>query len=128
MNEARVVVAVIVIVAQFGLAAVVTTVTARAGSGALARNQWTGIRTPSTMRSDSAWVAGHRAARRFSPLFFVNAALFGALSWAGVLQRWPVAALTALGIGSFVVVIVLAVVIAVVASRAARAADDGSPR
>ena len=34
-----------------------------AANGRLQRNQWAGIRTPSTMRSDQAWVAGHRAAR-----------------------------------------------------------------
>ena len=35
-----------------------------AASGRLRRNQWVGIRTPSTMRGDQAWVAGHRAALR----------------------------------------------------------------
>jgi hypothetical protein len=35
-----------------------------AASGRLQRNQWVGIRIPSTMRSDQAWVAGHRAALR----------------------------------------------------------------
>jgi hypothetical protein len=29
-----------------------------AANGRLQRNQWAGIRTPSTMRSDQAWVAG----------------------------------------------------------------------
>jgi hypothetical protein len=43
----------------------------RAANGRLKRNQWTGIRTPSTMRSDQAWVAGHRAALRLTPRYVV---------------------------------------------------------
>lgn len=33
-----------------------------AADGRLGRNQVAGIRIPSTMRSDAAWLAGHRAA------------------------------------------------------------------
>ena len=43
----------------------------RAANGRLARNQWAGIRTPSTLRSDRGWVAGHRAALRLTPLFLL---------------------------------------------------------
>ena len=43
-----------------------------AANGRLQRNQWTGIRTPSTMRTDQAWVAGHRAALRLTPLHLLT--------------------------------------------------------
>jgi hypothetical protein len=42
-----------------------------AASGRLQRNQWVGIRIPSTMRSDQAWVTGHRAALRLTPLYLL---------------------------------------------------------
>ena len=42
-----------------------------AASGRLQRNQWFGIRIPSTMRSDRAWVAGHRAALCLTPLYLL---------------------------------------------------------
>ncbi|MFC8680179.1 SdpI family protein [Microbacterium ureisolvens] len=35
-----------------------------AASGRLGRNQLAGVRLPSTLASDKAWLAGHRAARR----------------------------------------------------------------
>ncbi|RJQ68850.1 SdpI family protein [Pseudonocardiaceae bacterium YIM PH 21723] len=33
------------------------------GAGRIKRNHFVGIRIPSTLRSDAAWYAGHRAAR-----------------------------------------------------------------
>ena len=46
-----------------GLGGVVVIVVARmAAAGRLPRNLFAGIRIPSTMRSDAAWRAGHRAA------------------------------------------------------------------
>jgi hypothetical protein len=36
------------------------------------RNPWVGIRIPSTMRSDQAWVARHRAALRLMPLHLLT--------------------------------------------------------
>jgi hypothetical protein len=53
------------------LTVVLIAVAWRAANGRLKRNQWTGIRTPSTMRSDQAWVAGHRAALRLTPRYVV---------------------------------------------------------
>lgn len=35
-----------------------------AATGRLRRNQWAGIRTPSTMTSDEAWLAAHQRAER----------------------------------------------------------------
>ena len=37
-------------------------------SGRMGRNGWAGIRTPSTMASDEAWLAAHRAGRRMTEL------------------------------------------------------------
>jgi hypothetical protein len=46
-----------------GLSGVVVVVVGRmAAAGRLPRNLFAGIRIPSTMRSDEAWRAGHRAA------------------------------------------------------------------
>lgn len=49
-------------------AVVVAVVTRRAAEGRLARNHWAGIRLPSTMRSDAAWTAGHRAAVAYTDI------------------------------------------------------------
>lgn len=48
----------------------VLAIAALGGTGRLPRNFLAGIRIPSTMRSDAAWVAGHRAAA--SPLAFLG--------------------------------------------------------
>ena len=68
MEPQRVAVAVFMAVTFAFLAFVLIAVDWAAASGRLARNQWVGIRIPSTMRSDRAWVAGHRAALRLMPL------------------------------------------------------------
>ena len=64
----RLVLPAIAAVSQIVITIVLITVSWRAANGRLRRNPWTGIRTPSTMRSDQAWVAGHRAALRLTPL------------------------------------------------------------
>jgi len=43
--------------------ALILGVAALGAAGRLPRNYLAGIRIPSTMRSDAAWVAGHRAAK-----------------------------------------------------------------
>jgi uncharacterized membrane protein len=91
-----------------------------ASTGRLRRNHWAGIRIPSTMRSDRAWVAGHRAALRLTPLHL--------LTGIGLL----VAALTAptvrnvrlVGLGGAAVFVLVAIVTGLVAGRAAKAVDE----
>lgn len=97
----------------------------RAANGRLARNQWVGIRTPSTMRSDQAWAAGHRAALRLIPLLVL-------VTIAGCVAIGAVAFYTSkpnvvmgTGIGVAGVVVIVLLYSAVVASRAAKA--TGSP-
>jgi uncharacterized membrane protein len=122
--EARYFIATVMTVAQFGVATVIATVTARAAAGSLARNQWTGIRTPSTMRSDHAWQAGHRAAHRLTPLYFVNAVAACAVLVVAVRRQWSVGAITGIGVAAFVTLIAIAVYATIRAGRAARSADD----
>jgi hypothetical protein len=50
---------------------VLVTVNRRAADGRIPRNPSTGLRTAATMRSDRAWVAGHRAALRLTPLYLL---------------------------------------------------------
>jgi hypothetical protein len=59
---------------QILLTATIIVISWRAADGRLKRNQTTGIRIPSTMRSDQAWVAGHRAALRLTPLYLLQLA------------------------------------------------------
>jgi hypothetical protein len=98
----------------------------RAASGRLRRNQWAGIRTPSTMRSDRAWVAGHRAALRLTPLHLLTlAATLGALWFAAEHTRTANGVQLALIVDVLVFVVVL-LYTALVAGRAAKAADDNA--
>lgn len=52
-------------------------ITAAAASGRLARNGWAGIRIGSTMASDEAWLAGHRAALPASRATGIGALVMG---------------------------------------------------
>ena len=96
----------------------------RAANGRLARNQWVGIRTPSTMRSDQAWKAGHAAALRMAPLFvIVTVVIIRVVRGRAVCVHDQVVVF--IGFGSLAVLLALLIYSALVASKAAKAADDG---
>jgi hypothetical protein len=104
---------------------VIIATTRRAASGRLARNQWVGIRTPSTMSSDQAWVAGHQAAGRLTPLYLlITGVACTGLVWAALYGSTPAAVIN-VGLGGFIALIVAVVVGAVLAGRAAKAAGGG---
>jgi hypothetical protein len=97
----------------------------RAATGRLARNTSTGLRTPATMHSDRAWVAGHRAALRHTPLYLaVLAATLTALV-VTVLSTRAVGIAIAVGAGGLIAFVPLAIYSTVVANRAAKRADAG---
>ena len=116
--------AVVFAITHLGLAVLSATVTSRAASGRLARNQWIGIRTPSTMRGDQAWMVGHRAARRLTPLYVLNAVAASAVLSLGVVQSWSTGVVMLAGITAFVAFVVIGVCAAIVAGRAAKSARD----
>ena len=81
------------------MCAVIIVTSRRAASGKLARNHYVGIRTPSTMRSDAAWVAGHRAATRLSPaVLVITAIVCAAVLWAALYASSPGVVIT-VGLG-----------------------------
>jgi len=53
-------------------------------SGGLGRNEWAGIRLPSTMASDEAWLAAHRRALRPNTWAAVVSAACGVITLAPV--------------------------------------------
>jgi SdpI/YfhL protein family len=91
-------------------------------NGRLRRNRLVGIRTPSTMRSDQAWIAGHRAALRLTPLHLVT----GVSLLIGVFSARSVAGLNLVGVCGAIVFVAVALVTAIVAGRAAKAAERDS--
>ncbi|WP_255396466.1 SdpI family protein [Mycobacterium sp. E3247] len=99
------------------------TVNRRAASGRLKRNQWTGIRTRSTMRSDQAWVAGHRAALRLTPLYaFTTAITLIALLVAALSAPFGIVMLV--GVGGLLLSVPVALYSAIIAGRAAQSVGD----
>ena len=91
-----------------------------AADGRLRRNQWAGIRIPSTMASDGAWLAGHRAAE--NPTRW--AGWIAVVS--GLLALFPVpleAVAGGVGIAS-VILLALVIYAARLAGQAARDVED----
>lgn len=89
----------------------------RAAKGSLKRNPWAGIRIPSTMASEAAWDAGHRAAVLPMLVSGVGPTLAGALL---LTRPSGGTALTVIALSSFWLVGWL-LVATLFASRSARA-------
>ena len=120
MEAERLVLASFVAVTFVFLTALIIVIDWAAAKGRLRRNQLVGIRTPSTMRSDHAWIAGHRAALRLTPLHLVT----GASLLIGVFSAQTVAGLNLVGVCGAVVFVAVALFTAVVAGRAAKATSE----
>lgn len=104
---------------------VLITVSRRGAAGALEPNRRAGIRTPSTLRSDRAWMAGHRAAARHTPLYVIAAIVISAALFAFALHGRLLAVIVS-GIGGMFVIVAMSIFTAVIAGRAAKAVDDGT--
>jgi hypothetical protein len=122
MEAERVVLASFIAVTFVFLTALIVAVDWAAAKGRLRRNQFVGIRTPSTMRSDHAWIAGHRAALRLTPLHLVT----GISLLIGVVCARTVAGLNIVGVSGAVLFVLVALFTAVVAGRAAKVAERDS--
>jgi uncharacterized membrane protein len=99
------------------------TLARRAANGRLQRNQWIGIRTPSTLRTDRGWMAGHRAALRLTPLFlFTNVVTCVALFAVALCVSTP-GVVKLVGFGVIAAIIAPVIYSAFVAGNAAKSAD-----
>ncbi len=108
---------------RLGLGGVIVVVLGRmAAAGRLPRNIVAGIRIPSTMRSDEAWRAGHRAAASALTAAGLGPVVVAVLVAAKSPGRDAESALARIGTGWLLAWLGLATV---QASRAARAADLG---
>jgi hypothetical protein len=99
------------------------TLARRAANGRLARNQWIGIRTPSTLRSDRGWMAGHRAALRLTPLFLLTNVVTCVALFAVALSVPTPGVVRLIGFGVVAVIVALVIYSAFVADNAAKSAD-----
>jgi len=91
-----------------------------AASGRLTRNALAGIRTPSTMASDAAWLAAHRRAERPTQLAGAVSILAALIA----LVPMPEVALIAVVLTGAAAMVALVAYGAVVGGRAAREADE----
>lgn len=107
------------------MTALIIAQSSRVVKGRLQRNQYFGIRTPSTMRSDQAWVAGHRAALRLAPLYLLTTAATCVALFAVAVHAWRTLVVL-VGIGGLAAITALSIYTAVIASRAARSVDGYS--
>lgn len=94
----------------------------RAANGKLQRNPYFGIRTPSTMRSEQAWVAGNRAALRLVPLHLLTGVVT-VIALLAVAMFTSTIIVVVTGICCLAVFFALIIYTAVFASRFARSAD-----
>lgn len=96
------------------MSAIILAQSARVTAGELRRNPYFGIRTPSTLRNDQAWLAAHRAALRHTPWYLlVTLATWSALAAAVVYSSRTVVVLV--GIAGFVATMTLSICTAVIA-------------
>lgn len=105
------------LIVSIALSFVIISVTWRAATGRLVRNQTAGIRIPSTMASEKAWQVGHRAALPVMWLLAPVAAVADVAAVGGVaamLTMW-------LWVAASVLVVIIA---GVIAGRAARRVTD----
>jgi hypothetical protein len=111
-------------IAPIVICVMLITLCSRAANGRLPRNQWAGIRTPATMRSDQSWMAGHRAALRLTPVYLLTTAIaLGALLWAGLYASTN-AVVMVTGLGAVAVLVALLMYTAIIANKAAKSVGD----
>ena len=111
---------VLLVVILLGTAVVMMWIGWRASRGTLRRNAFAGIRTPSTMASDAAWEAAHRAGGRQITQAGVVSLIVGLLL---LLRPSNTVGMILLGIW-FVAVMAAAIVSTLRGNRAARAVAD----
>lgn len=94
----------------------------RAARGTLDRNAYVGIRLPRPTRSRAAWVAAHRVAYRWAPLYVLANLAMGAGLFAAASRGWRLAVTFIGGTGLFVLILLMCGT-AFFANRAANAVD-----
>jgi len=118
-------------VCQVIVCAVLISVNWRAANGRLPRNPRTGLRTAATISSDSAWVAGHRAALRLTPFYLLVLVVTLAALVGVVLVTDTMGLAMVVGCGGLLMFVPVAIYSTIVANRAAKSAGgspDGRPQ